>query len=129
MKNVKFLGLLFLMVLCFSCRNDALTQEEEARCLEELLDEIKSLATSATCNDASAWTFTSYGSKACGGPMGYIAYSTNIDTQFLLRKVEEHRTAQEAYNERWGIVSDCAVSPQPSGVTCQNGSPVLEYQP
>lgn len=128
MKELKIIGILFLFGICFSCNDDdELTQEQEAQNLNQLFSEIENLATSENCSVSTEWTFTSYGSKACGGPIGFIAYSTNIDTDLFLEKIEEHRTAQQEFNEKWGIISDCSVPSQPSGVVCENGSPLFEY--
>ena len=69
--------------LNFSCSDDdnEMSRAQEAQILQEMLSEIEDLAASEDCEDASEWTFTAYGSKACGCPIGYIAYSTNIDTE------------------------------------------------
>ena len=132
MERLKFIVIIFLLGVCFSCTEEEdltkeLTQEEEAQNLTQMFLEIQRLATSETCDDSANWTFTSYGSKACGGPIGFIPYSKNIDTVLFLQKVEEHRLAQRAFNEKWEIVSDCALAEEPAGVVCQNGSPVLDY--
>jgi len=128
---MKYVTIIFLLTtLAFrSCSNDDKnsSQEQEAQQLSEMFAEIEALASSESCDDASEWTFTSYGSKACGGPIGYIAYSQNIDTELFLQKVEEHRTAQQAFNEKWGIISDCSVPQEPDTVVCENGEPVFEY--
>jgi len=102
-------------------------QEEEHRALMNLFDEIYNMANSVTCNDENNWNFTSYGAKACGGPQGYIAYSNQIDVSAFLAKVAAYTQAEHNYNVRWGIISTCDLAPQPSGVSCLNGSPVLNY--
>ena len=128
MKNFKFIGATLLIGLFFSCNNDdGLTQEQEAQNLNQMFSEIESLANSEKCIDSEEWTFTSYGSKACGGPVGFIAFSTKIDTELFLEKIEEHRAAQEEFNQKWEIISDCSVPPEPSGILCENESPVFEY--
>ena len=115
MKELKIIGILFLFGICFSCNDDVeLTQEQEMQNLNRLFSEIENLATSENCSESTEWTFTSYGSKACGGPIGFIAYSTNIDTDLFIEKIEEHRTAQQEFNEKWEIISDCSVPSQPS---------------
>lgn len=123
MKKIKFIGIL-LIGICFSCKNN---QKQEAQKLNQMFSEIESLANSENCDDSAEWAFTSHGSKACGGPVGFIAYSTDIDTALFLEKIEEHKTAQQEYNQKWGIASDCSVPTQPSEVTCENGSPVFKY--
>lgn len=123
----------FLFALCFiltfiACNeNDGITKEQEALELEKMLSEITELANSEVCNDANDWKFTSYGSKACGGPIGFIAYSTNINTEIFFNKIENHRKAQENFNTKWGVVSDCSISTPPNSIKCENGKPVLIY--
>jgi|TARA_B110000879_G_C11177837_1_gene516963 hypothetical protein len=128
MKKLNFIGIALLIGICFSCNNDdALTQEQQAQNLDQMFSEIEILATSENCDDSAEWTFTSYGSKACGGPLGFIAYPINIGTELFLKKIEEYTTAQQEFNQKWGIVSDCSVPSQPSEIICENGSPVFEY--
>jgi hypothetical protein len=104
-----------------------MTQDEEAQNLQEMFTEIENLAASEKCDDPSDWTFTSFGSKACGGPIGFIAYSINIDVVLFLEKIEEHRSKQKEFNEKWGIISDCSVPSQPIAIKCEDGNPVFEY--
>lgn len=119
---------MLLLGICLSCDNDnELTQEQEAENLSQLFAEIESLASMQDCTDPSIWNFTSYGHKACGGPVGFIAYSTTIDTVLFLEKIETHRAAQQDFNIKWGIFSDCSIPVQPSGLVCENGKPVFEY--
>ncbi|NER18337.1 hypothetical protein [Spongiivirga citrea] len=127
MKHLKFVAIVLLSLVCFSCNDDdELTQEQEAQNLLLMFTEIEGLVASVDCTDASEWTFTDYGSKACGGPSGYIAYPTTIDTALFLEKIAAHKTAQRQFNEKWGVISDCSILPQPSTVSCVDGKPVLE---
>lgn len=129
MKQIKYLSLIFSLILSNTCSetHEEITQQEEAQYLQELFDEIQNMAKSVTCEDASIWQFTSYGSKACGGPIGYIAYANTIDTQLFLEKVATHKAAENAYNQKWGIASDCMIAAEPTDVTCENGEAVLIY--
>ena len=102
-------------------------QEEDHRKLMALFNEIYEQSNVSCTNNASDWTFTAYGSKACGGPQGYIAYSTQIDTVAFLQKIEEYTNLEKAYNIKWGIVSTCDLPKQPKGVACENGYPILKY--
>lgn len=119
--------LIFTMLLPSCSSDDELSIEEDARRLEALFQEIQSMAESQPCEDASIWTFRDYGSKACGGPVGYIAYPTTIDTGAFLEKIEAHRAAQQAFNEKWDVISDCSFPAQPTGILCRDGLPVLQY--
>lgn len=102
-------------------------QEKEHRVLMELYEELYSIAYSVSCTNVSDWTFTAFGSKACGGPQGYIAYSTKIDTTAFLQKVESYSQAEKAFNIKWGVVSDCSITNAPQKVECNNGFPTLIY--
>ena len=114
--------------MSFSCnKNKGLSQAQEAENLSEMLAKIKTTANSVACEDSSEWAYVSYGEKGCGGPVGYIAYSTTIDTVLFLKKVEEHRTAEKNFNVKWNVISDCSAPLEPTGVLCEGGKPVLQY--
>jgi hypothetical protein len=114
-KSIGYSLLLFLVVSC-SIEND--NQNDDLAALQVMFEEIQTLATSVSCT---------YGSKACGGPQGYIAYSNQINVAYFLSLIEEYSTAEREYNIRWGIVSTCDIPEIPTGVSCQNGSAVLIY--
>ena len=123
----QLLILLFIGMACWSCQSDEQTRDEEARNLEALFNEIETIAASVNCQNASSWAITEYGHKACGGPAGYIAYSTLIDTTDFLNRVTIYSNRQREFNVKWGVISDCALAPQPIEVTCENGQAVLVY--
>jgi hypothetical protein len=102
-------------------------QETDHRDLMDLFSEIQNLAYTVSCADAANWTFTAYGSKACGGPQGYIAYSSKINTVEFLKKIEFYTKAEKEFNIKWGIISDCSIVNQPEEVICNNGYPTLIY--
>lgn len=95
--------------------------------LEELLSKITIQSDTAKCNDSKTWNFTALGHKACGGPKTYIAYPNSIDTKAFLELVKNYNTAEEAYNKKYSVISDCALVLPPNSVTCDNGKPVLVY--
>jgi len=124
------LFLTFLLLFVFiACESDTvgLTQEQEQSVLNQKRAEIESLATSVVCTDPSVWVYTGIGGKACGGPTGYIAYSTSINVGEFLQKVEEFTLAEDNFNKKWNIKSDCSVPPQPIGINCENGQAVLVF--
>lgn len=125
-----FIILLIPLLLVFnSCEtSDKLTsQEKDLSNLVGLFTEIEELALSVSCLDANSWNFTAYGAKACGGPQGYIAYSSEINTSLFLQKIEEYTLAEKAYNLKWGIISTCDIQNAPSSIECNNNLPVLRY--
>ena len=85
------------------------------------------MASSVTCIDSLVWTYTSFGNQACGGPVGFIAYSTSINVELFIKKIEEHRIGEQEFNKKWGIISTCSIPPQPNGIICKDGNPVFEY--
>ncbi len=126
-KFLFFTALLMIQLISSCSDDDDATRDDESANLNALLVEIQEMASSVDCTDASDWTYTAYGNKACGGPVGYIAYSTNMDTARFLEKVAQHRRAQEAFNEKWDVISDCSLPGEPSSVRCEDGAPVFEY--
>jgi len=102
-------------------------QELDHRALLYLYDEIYNLSISVSCDNANDWTYTVFGSKACGGPQGYIAYSKQIDTDGFLQKVDVYTQAEKEYNIKWEISSTCELPKVPVGVECKNKFPVLKY--
>lgn len=127
MKNIILISL--ITGICFSsCDDEQLTKDQEFEHLQQLIAEIKLIASSVACDDPSLWKFASYGNKACGGPSGFIAYSTQVDTVLFLQKVKEYGIQQQNYNERWSIVSDCSTPAQPENVSCENGKPIFTYE-
>ena len=102
-------------------------QEIDHQNLMTLFNEVCELANSVSCTNSSNWNFTSYGSKACGGPQGFIAYSNEIDTVAFLNAVAVYTEAERQYNIKWSVFSTCDIPQQPTSVECQNGYPVLNY--
>lgn len=102
-------------------------REKEHQELLKMFATFHTIATSKTCKNSGDWAFTEYGSKACGGPQGYIAYSKKIDVSAFLTKVKIYTKAENDYNEKWGIVSTCDIPPKPSNIECNNGEAVLKY--
>ena len=126
---MKQLVLVILVIInsFMSCTGQSSSQEEEWQALVEQHDSIVLIANSETCIDSDNWAFTAIGSKACGGPTGYIAYSLNIDTENFLNQVDNYTAAQNVFNLKWGIISDCSVPIMPNDVICVNGNTEFIY--
>ena len=108
-------------------KRELTAQEIEHRNLMDLFNEIQNLSYSVSCSDANDWLFTVYGAKACGGPQGFIAYSSLIDTVSFLEKIETYTQVEKDFNFKYGVVSDCSIPNAPISVECQNGYPTLKY--
>lgn len=111
-----------------SCQdNDMLSQDQEAQRLQDLFIEIENMVSTFSCDNSDDWTFIGYGSKFCGGVVGYIAYPEFIDTQLFIERIEAHKQAQEDFNKKFQIVGTCDVPREPTDVLCDDGAPKFVY--
>ena len=94
-----------------SCANDDTTESKAAyeMQLQEQLEAITNLASSGNCNEDTDCDYLAYGSKACGGPKGYVVFSTAIDVDLLKEMIEDYTKLEEEYNIKFGIISDCSI--------------------
>ena len=128
LKIVFLAGILGVFVGCDDDDDSPMNREQEQVALDKKLEEITTIAESVACDDTDRWTFTPIGTKPCGGPVGFLAYSFDVDVDHFLKKVEEYKVAMDDFNGKWGVISPCDVPPLPVGVTCDNGQAVLIYQ-
>lgn len=125
---MKYFGVILLMLFILGCESvDSENPVVYPTVMQEVYKEMVSLSESQTCSDSEEWLFTAYGSKACGGPIGYIAYSKKIDQNYFLGLVDRFTELQAEYNRKTGAVSDCALAVRPTRVTCENGKPKFIY--
>ncbi len=124
MKSYLYLLIFFLAGCEISGQQNAAV---EPFILDQLREEILTLASSQNCINAEEWNFTPMGHKPCGGPASYIAYSRKIDVDRFLELVKSYTELQAEYNKQNNLVSDCALTPRPTGVVCENSKPVLTY--
>lgn len=130
--NKTLLALSTIILLAFACEDstgitDKTKREEDEQLLVQLYKEIEALSKSVSCTEADEWKFVAIGSKACGGPTGYMAYSTQINEEQFLEKVTYYTEQQKAFNTKWGIVSTCDIPAEPTDVICEDGKPVFVY--
>lgn len=121
MKNM-FWVFLFLLTASFSCEDSEIPSTVLG--LIELEKEIVALSESVACTNSAEWKFTPMGSKACGGPMRYIAYHQSVEREFL-DLVDRFTVQQKAFNQRNNVVSDCMLVVAPRAVSCEGGKPVF----
>ncbi len=126
MKKLLIYLLLFILMGC-DVSEDPVGDDFSPIALDQLWTQINLLATSENCTNSNDWTFTPVGSKPCGGPMSYIAYSRKIDEKKFLELVQSYTELQADFNKRNGVISDCALVARPIGVTCENSKAVLIY--
>ena len=93
-----------------------------------LYAEIKAMVGTAAATEPLQCKKTGLGHKPCGGPASYLIYSTQgLDEALLLQKVSRYNQLVQAEQERLGLVSDCAIVPEP-GVALVGGFCVASGQ-
>jgi hypothetical protein len=118
-----------LLAIVFGCANNTeFTKEEDLSELNDLQEEIELLIDSGTCSENSDCDYIAFGSKACGGPKAYLVFSTSIDVTLLQQKVATYNALENAYNQKWGIISDCMYLLPPTSVACVSGKCVGIYK-
>ncbi len=120
--------LLVGFALLGACSKESTDGRETERIeLDRTKQEIKDRIDRVPCSDPSEWDIMELGSKACGGPVEYIAYPTELDGEGLDDLIEEYNQNEKDFNKKYNIVSDCKAIARLSGVTCEDGKPKLIY--
>jgi len=122
----------FLLIACsvgpeLECDLAGFSRAEDSQKLQELFSQIEELSLSVSCDDPSEWLLAPYGTKACGGSQGYIAYSNKINDKEILELIELYTDTESTFNQLWGVISDCAVVSSPSYVICRDNLPVMIF--
>ncbi|MEJ6001567.1 hypothetical protein [Paucibacter soli] len=113
------LGGITLLALAAAACNSA--PKVEARDSATLLKDIKAEIGDAACDAPQQCRSIAVGHKSCGGPEGYLAWSSKrSDAAKLQTLVEQHAAARRAENLRSGMMSDCRLVTDP-GSSCQAG--------
>lgn len=120
---MKFLLCSILLMAGFaSCENLTNEQEITRGDLDQQMAEIQALIDTGNCTAASQCNFMPYGSKACGGPQGFLVFSNTIDVDKLKSMVERYTKDEANYNNQNGIMSDCSLPAEPQQLDCQDGN-------
>jgi hypothetical protein len=85
---------------------------------------MRALIGNASCTDASQCRTLPIGARACGGPEGYLAYSTSSAPEAELKTLaERHKQERADFHAKSGMLSNCRYMPDPGAVcvagTCQ----------
>lgn len=103
---------------------DENSQKYDQAQLDKMRASIESEILKEKCTDVANWTFSPIGAKACGGPQSYIAYPKDRESD-MLPKINEYTEKVKAFNQKYGITSDCMMVNEPSGIKCNNGKAEL----
>ena len=92
---------------------------------ETLWKKIQAANADTSCDTQSQCHTIGAGSKACGGPERYIAWSSkNNDGAMLKELVEQHSAARRADDKRDQMMSTCSMISDP-GAVCRAGQCTL----
>lgn len=91
------------------------------------LGQIRATIGAATCTESSQCRTLPLGARACGGPEGYLPYSTANNAETALKALgDRYKQERQAQNAKSGMVSDCRFMMDPGAVckagTCQLGA-------
>jgi len=112
---------IFLATLGFlSCTVEKSMLEERAE-LQAQKSAVVDFANSGTCLDDASCRLTGLGSKPCGGPLSWLAYSASMDTTRLATLVQAYNAAEKDFNKKWGMFSDCSIAVLPDSLKCMDG--------
>jgi hypothetical protein len=118
-----------IFLAAFSCSDDdePISCADRETFLNEQRDQIRAFAETSICSDDFECRYIAFGVKACGGPAGYLIYTTSIDTLELTNWVNNFNIQQEMYNQECGGVSTCNVPQPPIGFDCVDNTCIPIY--
>lgn len=118
MKPHRLLAPVLAWVALASCaQTPAASEPESAR----LARELRELIGPAACSSDAQCRSLPVGAKSCGGPAGYLAWSTQrTDAARLQALAAKQADAQRRENEAAGLRSNCAMVADP-GAACVAG--------
>lgn len=105
---------------------DENSQKYDQAQLDKLKAEIDEEIAKEQCTDPNEWTFSPIGSKACGGPVTFIAYPKKLEAA-IFSKIQDYTAKMEEYNKKYNITSDCMMANEPTSIKCEDGEAVLVY--
>jgi hypothetical protein len=94
-----------------------------------LLVRIRNAIGPASCSDSTQCKTLAVGARACGGPEGYLPYSTAVKPSEALEDLAaRHAESRRAAHAASGMMSTCVVVPDP-GAVCMQGACRLRSGP
>ncbi|MDA8595820.1 hypothetical protein N9L20_04995 [Flavobacteriaceae bacterium] len=127
MKTTLLILTLFLALMSCSKEDRVTSIQEDQKALYSKYNSIMSYISLETITTETTCLSLPIGSKACGGPQGYIGFPSSIDQDELKQMIEEYTKFEKSYNEKWEITSDCSFVSPPAEVIVHNGSCKVIY--
>lgn len=118
-----------IFLAAFSCSNDdePVSCDDRKTYLNEQREQIRAFAETSICSDDFECRYIGFGVKACGGPAGYLIYTTSIDTLELTNMVNDFNNQQEIYNQECGGISTCDIPAPPIDFDCVDNKCIPIY--
>ena len=115
-RPLAWLGLALLTLASVACAVE--TPPSDNASSANLLPPIKALIGDAACDGDAQCHSLGIGAKACGGPSGYLAWSSRrTDGAELNALAARHAKTEREAQERSGMLSNCQFLPDP-GARC-----------
>jgi hypothetical protein len=119
---------LILLMACAACSaSDPSTRPApgSAPVAADLPAQMRVLVGSAACTESTQCKTVPLGARSCGGPEGYLAYSTAVTASAQLQALAaRHAEQRRAAAASSGMLSSCQILPDP-GAQCRVGVCVL----
>ena len=114
MKSALF-AVSFLTIALSACATTTVPKPGQGSA--ELRQQIVAQIANDGCDNAQQCHTLAMGAKACGGPESYVAWSDKFVNGERLRQLGGHyAVARRFENERSGLMSNCALTPDPGAV-------------
>ncbi|MGB0776785.1 MAG: hypothetical protein ACPGR7_02045 [Flavobacteriaceae bacterium] len=127
MKTNLLILTVFLTLMSCSTEDRVTSIQEDQKALYSKYNSIMRYISLEPISSETTCLSLPIGSKACGGPQGYIGFPSTIDQKELKQMIEEYTEFEKSYNEKWEITSDCSFVAPPSEVIVHNGSCKVIY--
>jgi len=122
--------ILVLLAACAACSTGAPAPQTGQG---DTLARIRALAADAACTEDSQCHSLALGARACGGPEGYLAWSSAHTRPAEIQALgQQYQAERRAANTASGTISTCVFLPDPGAEcragTCQlrkNGAPAV----
>jgi len=115
-------------MLVTACAAPAAPADPPAATPQALLGRVQTEVGNAACTRSNQCRSIAIGHKACGGPESYLAWSTAVSNESLLKDlVAAHAEARRKEDEKAGRVSNCMMLMDP-GAVCEAGRCVLNQR-
>lgn len=114
--------LIALLLACLACSSCVSAPTDATAPAAETLPRIRALVGAAACTDNAQCRTAPLGSRACGGPEAYLAWSSAATPAAPLQQLlDRYQREREQADAKAGMASVCTVVPDP-GAVCRAGA-------